>query len=92
MRAQGQGTAPFSINVIATGDASGASLEALPVQKSNTPLKWRCDFNTGANLTFALTDAAGQQAYSQFRVVQAGAVTTCPCVQLPLPLCACSLS
>ncbi|GAA5838578.1 hypothetical protein JCM9279_003284 [Rhodotorula babjevae] len=74
----GQGTPPYSINVIATGDATGASLEALPVQKTNTPLKFRTDFNEGANLTFALTDAAGQQAYSQFRVVQAGAVSTCP--------------
>ncbi|GAA5944369.1 hypothetical protein JCM3775_002899 [Rhodotorula graminis] len=74
----GQGVAPYSINVIATGDATGASLETLPVQKTNKPLKWVTDFQPGANLTFALTDAAGQQAYSQFRVVQVGAVSNCP--------------
>lgn len=74
----GQGDPPYAINVIATGDANGTSLEALPLQKDAGVLRWRTDFDTGANLTFALTDGSGAQAYSQWRVVQDGAVTSCP--------------
>ncbi|GAA6006707.1 hypothetical protein JCM10207_005027 [Rhodosporidiobolus poonsookiae] len=73
----GQGSPPYSLNVIATGDANGSSLEALPLQHHEGVFRWRVDFNEGANVTFALTDGNGQQAYSQYRVVQAGEETTC---------------
>ncbi|BGP36480.1 hypothetical protein JCM10450v2_000380 [Rhodotorula kratochvilovae] len=73
----GQGDAPYTINVIATGDVNGTSLETLPLQGRSGALRWRTDFNVDANVTFALTDASGEQAYSEWRVVQAGAVTTC---------------
>ncbi|GAA5842992.1 hypothetical protein JCM11251_007307 [Rhodosporidiobolus azoricus] len=73
----GQGTPPYDINVISTGDANGTSLEAIPRRDKDGVVRWRVDFNEGANITFALTDGSGQQAYSQYRVVQAGEVTTC---------------
>ncbi|GAA5864947.1 hypothetical protein JCM1840_005688 [Sporobolomyces johnsonii] len=71
----GQGTPPYTINIIPT--AGNGSLEQLPVQKQAGFYRWRVDFDAGANITFALTDAAGQQAYSQYRVVQEGDVSTC---------------
>ncbi|GAA5918336.1 hypothetical protein JCM1841_002176 [Sporobolomyces salmonicolor] len=71
----GQGTPPYTINVIPT--SGNGSLEQLPVQKNAGFYRWRVDFDPGANITFALTDAAGQQAYSQFRVVQEGDMLPC---------------
>lgn len=46
----GQGSAPFTINIISTGDANGTSLEQLPLQHSPGVVKWRVDFNAGANM------------------------------------------
>ncbi|BGP21562.1 A-agglutinin anchorage subunit [Rhodotorula toruloides] len=74
----GQGTAPYTINVIATGDVNGTSLEQLPLQHEPGVFRWTVDFLPGANITFSLHDAKGQQAYSQFRVVQTGSGATCP--------------
>ncbi|GAA5892044.1 hypothetical protein JCM6882_005674 [Rhodosporidiobolus microsporus] len=73
----GQGTPPYDINIISTGDANGTSLEAISQRDRAGVVRWRVDFNEGANITFSLTDANGQQAYSQYRVVQAGEATTC---------------
>ncbi|GAA5997352.1 uncharacterized protein JCM10292_000198 [Rhodotorula paludigena] len=74
----GQGQPPYQLDVIATGDSNGTSLESLPLLRRAGVYEWRVDFNEGANITFALTDGTGRSAYSQFRVVQAGEVTTCP--------------
>ncbi|GAA5883997.1 hypothetical protein JCM3774_004573 [Rhodotorula dairenensis] len=74
----GQGTPPYSIAVAGTQDVNLTALETLPLQSTPGVLRWRTDFNAGANLTFVLTDGAGQHAYSAFRVVQPGAVSTCP--------------
>ncbi|GAA5861186.1 hypothetical protein JCM8547_008512 [Rhodosporidiobolus lusitaniae] len=76
----GQGTPPYIINVLATGQNTTASLEQLPIQKKAGYVKWRVDFNEGANVTFAVSDNTGTTAYSQYRVVQADLqnnVTTC---------------
>ncbi|GAA5981311.1 hypothetical protein JCM10908_004063 [Rhodotorula pacifica] len=74
----GQGTPPYTISIAGTGDANFTALESLPLQSTPGVYKWHTDFNAGANLTFVLTDKAGQHAYSAYRVVQAGAVSTCP--------------
>ncbi|BGO96527.1 A-agglutinin anchorage subunit [Rhodotorula toruloides ATCC 204091] len=74
----GQGTPPYTINVIATGDVNGTSLEQLPLQFNPGVFRWTADFLPGANITFSLHDAKGQQAYSQFRVVQTGSGAVCP--------------
>ncbi|GAA6032053.1 hypothetical protein JCM8097_003406 [Rhodosporidiobolus ruineniae] len=71
----GQGTPPYTLSVIPTG--GNGSLEVLPERQRAGVARWRVDFDEGANITFALTDGTGAQAYSQYRVVQAGEVTTC---------------
>ncbi|BGP12518.1 hypothetical protein JCM10213_007638 [Rhodosporidiobolus nylandii] len=73
----GQGKAPYTVGIIASGDANGTIIEQLPEEKKAGVVRWRTDFNEGANITFVVTDGNGAQAYSQFRVVQAGEVTTC---------------
>jgi hypothetical protein len=50
----GQGSAPYVLNIISTGDSNGTSLEQLPVQGSAGVFKWRVDFNEGANMCVAL--------------------------------------
>jgi hypothetical protein len=50
----GQGNQPYTLNVLATGDSNGTSLETLPVQHSAGIYKWRVDFNEGANMYVAL--------------------------------------
>ncbi|GAA5971728.1 hypothetical protein JCM8115_004221 [Rhodotorula mucilaginosa] len=74
----GQGTPPYSIAVAGTADAIFTALETLPTQSRAGVVEWHVDFNAGANLTFVLTDGDGQHAYSPYRVVQPGAVSTCP--------------
>jgi hypothetical protein len=49
-RTQGQGTPPYTINVIATGDANGTSLEELPLQLKPGVFRWTVDFLPGANI------------------------------------------
>ncbi|GAA5913365.1 hypothetical protein JCM6882_004101 [Rhodosporidiobolus microsporus] len=103
----GQGTPPYTLSVIGSGDSNWTVIETLPRQSREGALKWKVDFNEGANigrapflssgktqessgdnapggrrfagvLTFVLTDASNKVAYSQYRVVQAGEVSTCP--------------
>ncbi|KAL8286221.1 hypothetical protein RQP46_004709 [Phenoliferia psychrophenolica] len=89
----GQGTAPYQIFPISSGDKSGTSLEGIPLQAAAGVFEWRVDFDSGANITWVLVDAKGLSAYSdarsakerpkltrsflQFRVVQSGSATTC---------------
>ncbi|GAA5969087.1 hypothetical protein JCM11641_007463 [Rhodosporidiobolus odoratus] len=73
----GQGKAPYTLSIIASGDANGTLLEQLPLQHKPGVARWRVDFNEGANITFVVSDGNNQQAYSQYRVVQAGDVATC---------------
>ena len=47
---QGQGIPPYTVFPIASGDATGTSLESIPVQASAGVLEWRVDFNAGANI------------------------------------------
>ncbi|KAI5478452.1 hypothetical protein MNV49_005093 [Pseudohyphozyma bogoriensis] len=75
----GQGTAPYSIFPIATSSSNASSLEnGIPSQKEAGVFEWKCDFDSGANITWALTDAKGKTAFSSYRVVQTGSVSTCP--------------
>lgn len=74
----GQGTPPYSIAVAGTADAVFTALETLPTQAHAGVVEWHVDFDAGANLTFVLTDGQGQHAYSPYRVVQPGTVSTCP--------------
>ncbi|KAK4057623.1 hypothetical protein OIO90_001270 [Microbotryomycetes sp. JL221] len=77
----GQGRAPYSIQVLPTGTTNGTVLEFIPPVADDKPIKWTVGFNEGANITFLLTDAQGQTAYSEYRVVQRQldtGVTTCP--------------
>ncbi|GAA5876102.1 hypothetical protein JCM16303_007022 [Sporobolomyces ruberrimus] len=74
----GQGTPPYAIDILPTDGNYTNLLESLPLQRSPGYFHWTVDFQPGANITFALTDAKGQHAYSDFRVVQAGETTSCP--------------
>ncbi|KWU46886.1 hypothetical protein RHOSPDRAFT_31707 [Rhodotorula sp. JG-1b] len=74
----GQGTPPYSIAVAGTADSNFTALETLPTQSRAGVVEWHVDFDEGANLTFVLTDGEGQHAYSPYRVVQPGTVSTCP--------------
>ncbi|KAM0755815.1 hypothetical protein T439DRAFT_320522 [Meredithblackwellia eburnea MCA 4105] len=74
----GQGTPPYRIYPIATGDKNGTSLETLPIQGQAGVFKWKVDFDAGANITWTLVDSNGAYAYSTFRVVQTGSVSHCP--------------
>ncbi|GAA5844466.1 hypothetical protein JCM3766R1_007133 [Sporobolomyces carnicolor] len=74
----GQGSPPYTINILPTNGNYSNLLETLPLQHSAGIFHWTVDFQPGANITFALTDAKGQNAYSDFRVVQAGDKASCP--------------
>ncbi|GAA6007312.1 hypothetical protein JCM11491_003085 [Sporobolomyces phaffii] len=74
----GQGSPPYLIDILPTSGNYTNLLESLPLQHSAGVFHWTCDFQPGANITFALTDAKGQHAYSDFRVVQPGVKTSCP--------------
>lgn len=66
--AQGQGTPPYHLYPIGSGDKNGTSLETIPIQLDAGVYKWRVDFNSGANLTWVLVDAKGLAAYSDVSV------------------------
>ncbi|GAA5896510.1 uncharacterized protein JCM6883_006928 [Sporobolomyces salmoneus] len=74
----GQGSPPYTIDILPTSGNYSNLLETLPIQHSAGYFHWTVDFQPGANITFALTDKNGQHAYSDFRVVQAGEKTSCP--------------
>jgi len=73
----GQGSPPYNLNIIPTGNGSQL-LETLPLQHKAGVFTWDVDYQPGANITFVLTDSRGQNAYSDFRVVQAGEKASCP--------------
>ncbi|GAA5947095.1 hypothetical protein JCM3765_002151 [Sporobolomyces pararoseus] len=74
----GQGSPPYTLDVLPTNGNYSNLLETLPLQHNAGYFHWTVDFQPGANITFALTDSKGQHAYSDFRVVQQGEKTSCP--------------
>lgn len=75
----GQGTAPYTIYPLHSGDTHALSLESIPLQTTAGVFRWTVDFDAGSNLTWVVVDATGQSSYSASRVVQSGNLT-CPYV------------